>query len=92
MTFTTLFLFQYDCLNAPLNDENDDNPFAWWTDRHGNTHKYWTGDGQEASNGCQCSLKVRKIFFRYTLSHTGTPPLTRFSYTAVFYLTRFFLD
>jgi len=22
--------------------------------------------------------------------YTGTPPLTRFSYTAVFYLTRFF--
>ena len=50
--------FQYDCLNAPLNVEND--PFAWWTDRHDNTHIYWTGDGQEVYKGCQCGLKVRK--------------------------------
>ena len=40
--------------------END--PFAWWTDRHDNTHIYWTGDGQEVYKGCQCGLKVRKKY------------------------------
>ena len=31
------------------------------------------------------------IEFHNFRTNTGTPPLTRFSYTAVFYLTRFFL-
>ena len=75
--YVSIYLFcfvflQYDCLNAPLNVEND--PFAWWTDRHDNTHIYWTGDGQDVYKGCQCGLKVRKntmwgyleFFFRKT--------------------------
>ena len=57
------FFLQYDCLNAPLNVENDS--FAWWTDRHDNTHIYWTGDGQEVYKGCQCGLKVRKNMQTY---------------------------
>ena len=43
------------------------------------------------------TLKKDKKFFDplergfEKLCNTGTPPLTRFSYSAVFYLTRFFL-
>ena len=61
-----LSFFQYDCLDAPLNVGNT--KYAWWTDRKNNKQYYWTGDGSNLREGCQCGLDVRnsnikQIFF-----------------------------
>ena len=52
-----LSFFQYDCLDAPLNVGN--RKYAWWTDRKNDKQYYWTGDGSNLREGCQCGLDVR---------------------------------
>ena len=47
-------------------------------------------------NGLNLFLKelhvfMPNVYYHTTKVHRGTPPITRFSYTTVFYLTRFFL-
>ncbi|XP_046458291.1 uncharacterized protein LOC124205042 [Daphnia pulex] len=43
----------YDCNYAPFEFNNV--PYAWWNDRNGNPHYYWSGNMSEG-HGCQCSI------------------------------------
>lgn len=62
------FLFQYDCMGAPLNYGNVS--FAWWTDRHEATHTFWSGSGRDKDEKenegglCECGLGEKKKCFR----------------------------
>ena len=70
-----LSFFQYDCLDAPLNVGNT--KYAWWTDRKNDKQYYWTGDGSNLREGCQCRLDVRN----FNIKQIFPPPILYLSTT-----------
>ena len=64
-----LSFFQYDCLDAPLNVGST--KYAWWTDRKNDKQYYWTGDGSNLREGCQCGLDVRNFNIKQIFSPTN---------------------